>query len=433
MNTIGVVTQTAERAEMAPADRRKLLVVVSEFPKITETFAYRNLVEYDRMGHEPWLFHIKPYRHHDKVHAFFEPLMHRVFSLPYLGASSLLPMLAEWIRAPRRMACLAARLIRAHWREPKRGLAVAALYPKAVALGRWCRAQGIDHVHGEFAGHPANAAFIASQVGGVPFSFTAHANDIFVSQAMLVDKAQAARFIRSISAYNIRFLSELEGFPTERLKLIRCGVVAEQTRTPAPEAPDQSPDGEGLRILYVGSLIEKKGVRHLLEALAQLPTKMRWRARIVGGGDLAAALQAQAEALGLGARVQFNGPQTAEEVAAAHRWAHVLVVPSIIATSGRVEGIPVVLMEAMGHGRAVIASALSGIPELVEDGQTGWLTEAGDASHIANALQEIAGDWPRAAAIAAAGQARIQNDYLISENARALAAAMTTDPQRNPP
>ncbi len=398
----------------------KMLVVVSEFPKITETFAYRNIVEYDRLGHEPWLFHIKPFRKNDTVHGFFQPMMGRVFSLPYFGRKTVLPFLAEWARAPLKMARLTARLVAAHWREPKRGVAVAALFPKAVALGRWSRSRGIEHIHGEFAGHPANAAYIAAQVAGVPFSFTAHANDIFVSQAMLVEKAQAARFVRSISTYNIRYLSELKGFPTQDLRLIRCGVTPEITQVPAPDAPDET----GLRILYVGSLIRKKGVTHLLDALSRLPADMAWRARIVGGGDLADALAAQAQALGLSERITFEGPQPAEAVAEAHRWAHVLVVPSIIGTAGRVEGIPVVLMEAMGHGRAVIASALSGIPELVEDGVTGWLTEAGDADAIATALTDMSKDWPQAALRAAAGQARIRDEYLISDNARALAAEM---------
>ena len=398
----------------------KILVVVSEFPKLTETFAYRNLVEYDRLGHEPWLFHVKPYRKADVVHGFFRPLMPRVFSFGWLGRATSGAFAAEWLRAPGVMARLTAQLIRAHWREPGRGLAVAALLPKSVALGRWCRTNKIDHVHGEFAGHPANAAMIAARIADVPFSFTAHANDIFVSQAMLVDKAEAARFVRSISRFNIDYLGGIAGFPTEKLRLIRCGVPRAITECEPPQAPGAG----GLRILYVGSLIEKKGVAHLLEALARLPRDMEWSARILGGGDLADSLKAQAADLGLAARVTFEGPQPAEVVADAHRDAHVLVAPSIVGTEGRVEGIPVVLMEAMGHGRAVIASALSGIPELVEDGVTGWLTPPGDAEAIATALRRIADDWPGACAVAQAGQARIRDAYLIEDNATALATAM---------
>jgi len=399
----------------------KILVVVSEFPKLTETFAYRNIVEYERLGHDPWLFHIKPFRKNDVVHGFFEPMLPRVFSYSYFGAATLAAFLAEWARRPLKLSKLTARLVKAHWKEPKRGVAVAALFPKSVALGRWCRREGVDHIHGEFAGHPANAAMIASEIADLPFSFTAHANDIFVSQAMLVEKAQRASFVRTISAFNVRFLEKLPGFPTERLKVVRCGV-SEEAINAAPPLPPLGEDG--LRILYVGSLIEKKGVNHLLDALAKLPDALAWRARILGGGDLLDALKKQAADLGIGERVVFEGPQPSEAVMAAHQDAHVLVVPSVLGKEGRVEGIPVVLMEAMGNGRLVIASALSGIPELVEDGVTGHLVTAGDSDAITAALSDAAQNWDKTTTLAQAGQNRIAEQYLITHNARELARMM---------
>ena len=188
--------------------------------------------------------------------------------------------------------------------------------------------------------------------------------------------------------------------------------------------PPSAPGADGLQILYVGSLLKKKGVPHLLDALAMLPRDMPWRARIVGGGTMAESLRQQVVRLGLTDRVQFDGPQPAEIVAQAYRGAHVLVVPSIPGDNGRVEGIPVVLMEAMAHGRAVIASDLSGIPELVEPGRTGWLAPPADAGAIAAALTDIARDWDGAEAIALAGRERIAADYTIEDNAAAIAELM---------
>lgn len=398
----------------------KLVVVVSEFPKLTETFAYRNVVEYDQLGHDTSIFHIKPFRKDEIVHGFIRDLLPRAFTFPYLGSRALGALLAETVRRPGAMALLVRQILAAHRREPKRGLAVAALFPKAVALGRWCRLNGVEHIHGEFAGHPANAALIAARLADVPYSFSAHANDIFVSQALLSRKAQGAAFVRAISDYNIRWLTALPGFPAEKLCLIRCGVARELLDVPAAAAPG----AEGLQILYVGSLIKKKGVAHLLDALAALPGDMAWKARIVGGGDMSETLKAQADRLGLTDRVSFDGPQPAEKVARAYREAHVLVVPSIPGDNGRVEGIPVVLMEAMAHGRAVVASDLSGIPELVEPGRTGWLTPPGNASAIAAALVEIARDPKAALRIAQNGRARIATDYLVEYNAAALSRMM---------
>ncbi len=398
----------------------KIVVVVSEFPKITETFAYRNVVEYQRLGHDARIFHIKPFRDGEIVHDFMTGLVDRAFSYGYGSSKALGALVMETLTAPRRVGRLLAKIARAHRSEPKRGLAVLLFLPKALALGRWCRREGVDHIHGEFAGHPATAAMIAAETAGIPFSFSAHANDIIVSQALLVDKAQRASFVRSISRYNIAFLDALRDFPTDKLRLVRCGVPRTLIRKDGPPAPMSGP----LRILYVGSLIKKKGVSHLIDALAALPPDLDWTARILGGGDLAETLIAQSRALGLEDRIRFDGPQPAEVVAQAFEHAHVAVVPSIVGSQGRIEGIPVVVMEALAHGIPVIASALSGIPELIEDGVTGFLTQPEDHAAISEALQKIAANWKEAAAIGAQGRDRVAKEYVVEDNARTLAALM---------
>lgn len=399
----------------------RILVVVSEFPKLTETFVYRNIAEYRRAGHEVTLFYAKKFIPGELVHGFARDTAESAFTFGFAAPRSLVALAGEAARHPLRQARLWAELLRAHLAEPRRGLHAFATLPKSVALGHWCRAQGIEHIHAEFAGFPATVAMIAARVSGVPFSFSAHANDIFVSQALLPEKARAARFVRSISRYNIDWLARaVPGFPTERLRLIHCGVPREVLSAPEPEAPGDGP----LRVLYVGSLIEKKGVGHLIEALAQLRGRLDFECRIVGRGDLEPELRSMVTAAALDDVVRFDGPQDAEGVRAAYRWAHAVVVPSVVGRKGRIEGIPVVAMEALAHARPLIASRLSGIPELVEDGVTGWLTEPGDAGGIARALAEIRADWPRATAIARAGRDRVRSEYLIEDNAAALLRAM---------
>lgn len=399
----------------------KLLVVVSEFPKLTETFVYRNIAEYRRAGHEVTLFYAKKFFPDELVHGFARETAETAFTFGFLSPRSLGALGGEALRHPVRQARLWMQLARSHRRESRRGLQAFAVLPKAVALGQWCRANGIDHIHAEFAGFPATVAMIASRVSGVPFSFSAHANDIFVSQALLAEKAAEARFVRSISRYNIEWLRRnVPRFPAERLRLIRCGVPRELLDAPAPQPPGDGP----LNVLYVGSLIEKKGVIHLIEALARLKTRMPVRCRIIGRGDLEGGLRAAAARAGLDGILRFEGPQDAEGVRDAYRWAHAVVVPSVVGLEGRIEGIPVVAMEAMAHALPLIASRLSGIPELVEDGVTGWLTEPGDAAGISGAIAEIRNDWPRAAAIAAAGRERVREGYLIEDNAATLLRAM---------
>ncbi|SDD77000.1 Glycosyltransferase involved in cell wall bisynthesis [Paracoccus isoporae] len=398
----------------------KIVVIVSEFPKVTETFAYRNLVTYRRMGHDARLFHIKRFRSREVVHDFMAEVMRDAFSFGYLAPATLGAAAMETGRAPRRVARLLGLILDRHRREPMRGLAVLACLPKALALGRWCRRNRVDHIHGEFAGHPATVAMIAAEAAGIGFSFSAHANDFIVSQALLPEKARAARFLRTISRHNLARLENLPGLPREKLQLVRCGVSRDRLAGPLPTPPGCGP----LRILYVGSLMPKKGVRHLIDALAALPRDLDWQARILGGGPLEETLRAQAATLGLSTRIRFAGAQPAEQVAQAFASSHLAVVPSVMGAQGRVEGIPVVAMEALAHGLPLIASALSGIPELVEDGVTGWLVPPGDPAAIAAAISAIAADWEAASAIGARGRARVAAEYVVEENAERLARLM---------
>lgn len=398
----------------------KILIIVSEFPKLTETFAYRNVIEYQRLGHDVRLFHIKRFRKREIVHDFMRGVLENGFTFGYVSPASLRALAAEVLTAPRALSRLLAEIFRAFRAEPARGLAVLAYLPKALALGRWCKRAGVDHIHAEFAGHPATAAMIASRASGIPFSFSAHAHDIFLSQALLVIKAQEAAFVRAISRFNIAFLGRLPGFPVQKVHLVHCGVTRDRLKSDLPKSPNDGP----LRILYVGSLTKRKGVRHLIDALATLPATLDWRATVIGGGELADELAERAREVKVADRVQFDGPQTAEVVATAFSHAHVVVIPSIVGDQGRMEGIPVVAMEALAQGLPVIASDLSGIPELVEDGVNGRLVPPGDHAAIARALLEIASDWPAAARMGARGRERIARQYVVEDNARDLLSLM---------
>jgi glycosyltransferase involved in cell wall biosynthesis len=100
--------------------------------------------------------------------------------------------------------------------------------------------------------------------------------------------------------------------------------------------------------------------------------------------------------------------------------AHLVIVPSVEGAEGRSEGIPVVLMEAMAHGRPVIASRLSGIPELVQAGVTGYLVAQGEVQALSTAIGRVMEEYPSALGLARAGQARVLADYDIGKNANAL-------------
>lgn len=393
----------------------KLVVVVSEFPKITETFAIANVLHYLSKGHDARVFHLKPFRHAEIVHDEARPVVERGFTFGWLAAG---PVCDALLRHPVRVLTVLGKIVAAMWREPRRMLESLAIVPKSLALGRHAKAAGVDHIHAEFATHPATAAWIASEVWGIPFSFSAHMYDIFVSQSLLAEKSRKARFVRTISDYNRDFLSRVPGFEAGKIAVIRCGV--DPARFP-PRAAAAAFAPRPVNITFVGALLPRKGVDVLLRALALLKDRADWHLTVLGGGPEAGGLKALAQAA-LPSRVTFFGPATMAEVREAMFAADLVVIPSVTDRFNRSEGIPVVSMEAMAAGCPVIASRLSGIPELVEEGVTGYLFTPGDAAELAGKIAQVL-DHPEAASeVAARGRARVMETYNIDANAADLLA-----------
>ena len=393
-----------------------ILVIVSEFPKVTETFAISNILHYLSRGHAVDLFHIKPFREKEVLHPEAAPVVERAFTYSWFGKRSAAALLSALATRPFRLLDVVVRMTWAFRSEPARLAASFALLPKALAMAQKARRDGVEHIHAEFAGHPATAAWIAHQLYGIPFSFSAHMHDIFVSQSLLAEKSQAARFVRTISRFNMDMLSKLRGFAAEKLRLVRCGVDLD--RFSAEQRPFPS-GGEYFEIVFVGSLQRRKGCDLLLAALKSLQSPVKWHLTVIGEGPESARLQQLASEFPPGT-VSMLGAQPSSAVLENFSLANLVVVPSVPADGGRSEGIPVVLMEALSLARPVIASRLSGIPELVEDGVTGLLIEPGDVQQLASAIGRVMDDYDEALRRGRSGKERVVTEYNIKENAEQL-------------
>lgn len=396
----------------------KILIVVSDFPKVTETFVLSNMQHYVAQGEEVSLFHIKPFRENELIQTGAESLIKRAFDFSWFGSEARAACWWAFSKKPRQTMHMLGQILAGFCKQPKRLVATLAIVPKSLALARYCMDHRIDHIHAEFAGYPATTAWIASGFSGVKFSFSAHAHDIFLTQTLLVEKAQSAAFVRCISEFNRHFLQRLPEFPENKLKVLRCGVTF----------PDKVPDAlkldqEPLRILFVGALLPRKGIDHLLTAVAGLPEKVSWQLDIIGGGDRLSHYQNQSRTLGL-TNVVFHGALPSHAVRQKMAQSHLLVVPSLETEDGRSEGIPVVIMEALSLAKPVIASRLSGIPELVEDGVTGFLSAPDDSTALKEALLKVQQDYSTACRLGQAGRNRISENYDIQKTADALLQEM---------
>ena len=385
----------------------KLAVIVTEFPKTTETFIARDLMAFRAAGADLRLYHAAPWRDDQILHRFAAPLAEHARHVP-LGAPSTLAAAA---RHPRAFARRAAAIARHQSVDPAIAAKSLALLPAGLRLGEELRDWGATHVHAEFAGHPATLAWIAHAVSGVPYSVSCRAHDIFRSQALLAEKFAEASAVRAVSGFAARFIGEtVRGMRADEIHVIHSSVDV------ADIVPLPPFSGAGFPILYVGALQSRKGVDVLLRAVAGLDGE--WSLEIVGDGPERARLEGLARRLDLDHRVAFRGQTGYEEIAAKYAGAAVCVAPSVIGPGGRTEGIPNVMIEALAYRRPAISTNLSGIPELIRHRETGWLTEAGDVEGLRAALREVRADPEAAARIAARGRAHVAAEFDLATNAR---------------
>jgi glycosyltransferase involved in cell wall biosynthesis len=323
-------------------------------------------------------------------------------------------------REPRRLARAAARLTMLPHRPRLLVFRAWLLLFKAAWIAREIeQSGGCDQVHAHFALAQTEVAMAVAMLLDRPFSFTAHARDIYATPSALEEKMRAAALVVTCTACNVEFLERLvPDLPPGRIQLVHHGVAMRD----ADERPDSSnPEPGAPVVLAAGRLIEKKGFDVLIEACALLRRRnCAFQCWILGDGPLRGRLARLTAHAGLEAHVTFRGWQPAQAVAAAMRSSALLAVPSRVNRGDR-DGIPNVMLEAMSAGRPVVATTVSGIPEAVGHGTTGLLVPPGDAAALADAIELLVRDPERARAMGAAGRVRAMRDFELTASSRRLA------------
>lgn len=284
-----------------------------------------------------------------------------------------------------------------------------------IALARRARARGIGHIHAHMAHVPTSIAMYAAGQLGVGFSFTGHAADLFRDRSLLSVKLRRARFAACISRWHRGFYRSVVDVSEDRLPLVRCGV--EPAGAPSEGADPRS-------VLAVGRLVPKKGFDVLLRAVALVREAGEpVRCTIVGDGPERERLHALARELGLGRAVAFTGALGNAVVRAMIPGHGLFVLPCRVDERGDRDGIPVVLMEAMAAGVCVVTGDLPSIRELVEHERTGLLTPPGEAKPLAGAILRLLENPGERAALAAAGQERVREEFSLDRNLDRLRGA----------
>jgi glycosyltransferase involved in cell wall biosynthesis len=395
----------------------KLAIIVTSFPRTTETFIMRDVVTFLEHGHDVRLYHILPFDHSQKLHAFAAAVASRARTVPFFSRR----VLEELVRTSRNEGSaywgIVKALFRKTWRDPAVLLKSLFILPKSLVFARELQDWGADHVHGEFAGHPTTCAWMIHRMTGITYSASCRAHDIFVTQTLLGLTVGEANAVRTITRYNIEFLRErVPELRHRKIDLIHSSINVKNIEISTVN------HRQIFSILYVGSLQARKGVDDLLHALVHFSPPDPWQLTVIGDGPERRRLERLAMRLRISQRVRFLGAQPFEAVTLAYRDTHLVVVPSRYGRQGRTEGIPNVVIEALAHQRPVISTRVSGIPELVENGLTGLLVEPNDRVGLAEAIATVYRDRDAADRMAKRGRARIESEFDLERNAAAQLA-----------
>ncbi len=456
-----------DSARPRPSDSR-LGYVLKVFPRVSETFVINEIRAMEALGEDLVIFSL--HRNPDEVpHGILRELTSPLLCIDDIAVDD------DELRIARRR--LARQLGLA-------GQLEATVLPRkyvslALRLAQSCAARGVGRLHAHFASRAGHVGLLAGQLANIPCSITAHAKDIYhddVDTELLRWKIARSALFVTVTNYNRSYLRELiansgsglasgagvrsleagdveDRWPskaatvgsarlTSGLREGGAGQPEQQTSVRLASRGSQHPEDKICRVyngvdlarfkprhrwpaepvvLAVGRLVEKKGFVLLVRACAALRDRGRMvKCRIIGEGPQRAAIKSLIEQLGLEDRVALSGTLTTEEVAGAIASSSLLALPCIRAADGNLDALPTVLLEAMASGVPVVSTRISGIPEIVIDGETGLLVDSGDIDALAAAIEKILDDPVEAMRMGRNGRARVEQLFDLYRNAARL-------------
>ena len=432
------------RSGRSPAAPRRVGYVVKRYPRYSETFIVAEIAAHEAAGLEVEIFSLRPPNdtHFQEAIARVRAPVHYLHTEGVKAASHLWAALQD-----------AAAVLPGFWSELEAAGGEDALaVHHAAVLACAVRRTAIEHLHAHFAVATATVARLASRFAKVPYTFTAHAKDIFHAsvrpEALRRNLSEAATAI-TVSDYNRDYLVQTYGAAAARTHRVYNGIDLQQF-------PYASPERRPPRIAAVGRLVEKKGFADLVAACALLRDRgLAYRCDIVGTGPLELALRALMQRCGLedrvqllglrprsdrlrveragnGARlfrfyqdairVQLVGLRPRSEVVAHIRDAAVLAAPCVIGSDGDRDGLPTVLLEAMALGTPCVSTDVTGIPELLQGDESGLVVPQHDPAALAAALERLLTDPALRVRLATCARRRVEAEFDIRRTAGQLRA-----------
>ena len=393
---------------MNEASLRRVGYVTKRYPRYSETFVVNEILAHEKAGWDIEIFSLLP-----PTDTHFQSAISEVRA-PLTCLSCEGGKAADFWNAIRESSEVFPELW-SHLGDAK-GL-TARDVQQALLLARLTRTRGIEHLHAHFASAATTVTRLAARFAGVPYSFTAHAKDIFHEQVRpgeLEQKLLDAAAVVTVSDFNVAYLRELYGSAAARVRRVYNGLDLRRF-------PFHSPRSRPRRVVAIGRLVEKKGFHVLIEACAELVRQgEEFECEIIGTGEQDAALRHQIAELELGKHVRMPGPLPSEEVVRHIQSAAVMAAPCIVGQDGNRDGLPTVLLEAMALGTPCVSTDVTGIPEVLRNGDTGLLVAQSDAAALAGALKRLLDEDLLRVKLASNARRLVEAEFDIHTNARSL-------------
>lgn len=373
----------------------KVGYVVKRFPRFSETFILNELLELERQGIEVHVFSLM-HPPSETRHQLLDMLRAPVVYLPRsngLNKWKVSSGISDEERLEIRIeSCFANdELPFAELLPDKNAEQASHLCFQATTLAMLASARGIQHLHAHFVSNATTVALLASRFSQIPFSFTAHARDVYhtytdqsVDNEVRRRKMAEARFVVTVSDYNRDHLQTVaDRWASNRIRRLYNGVDLTHFRPGSENRPSDL-------FIAVGRLVEKKGFQYLVNACEILQQRgLTFRCEIIGDGPQQEMLAQQIRDSDLDEKVKLTGAKPQEKLIDYMKRAAAVVLPCVVSSSGDRDGLPTVLLEGMAMGLPVISTHVAGVPEIIDHKETGLLVPSENSLELANAMERV--------------------------------------------
>ena len=385
---------------------RRIAYILKRYPRFSETFIVNEILSHELAGSEIYIFSLLP-----PIDSHFQDIIGHVKApVTYVSSTSNVKGSDFW-QTLKNLESTTPNI----WNklDEAKSEDYLVLY-QSMLLTSLLKSKKIDHIHAHFATSATSVARLTSLFSGIPYSFTAHAKDIYHKDVDLHDlrkKINDASVVITINDYNLKYLQKL--FPDQSKRIIRIYNGLDLSNFEYTDNLEKSNN----EIVSVGRLVEKKGFEVLLDACYHIVNSgKKIHCSIIGTGALENKLQKKIKELRLQDFVSLLGAIPREDMLERIRNASIFVVPSIISSDGDRDGLPTTLLESMAIGTPCISTDVTGIPEVIKDGVTGVMVSSDNPLKLAGAINNLLSDYELSQSLAQNAKELVHSKFNIHNN-----------------